>query len=417
MRVFALEFICPFKTEFWGRRKSANSVNTVNIDLPQTGDILVVDDTVANVKLLTNMLVAAGYYARSAATGDLALRSVQARQPALILLDIRMPGMDGFEVCRRLKEDALTQDIPVILLSALTHTADKLKGFELGAVDYITKPFHLKEVLARVRVHLTLSAAQEQLTHQIHQLQLSDEQLARDIAEHKGIQENLEAALKRLQTLNVQIATGQEEERHNIAYELHEQLAQEIVSLTLHLSLLKAQDLGQKAQARLLSAQDIAKLMLDRIRNMSRNLRAPDLDTLDTLGLSSALQVCCKKQADAAGWVLHFDAPQPDRPPRDVELACLRVVQAALAHIAQHANATEVWLSLRTSADALLLSLRDNGTGFDAAASRDRAHAQSLALIGMEERVRQFGGSLTIKASLDGGTEIHAVFPQSAPKD
>jgi len=392
-------------------------MSNVNINPPQSGDILVVDDTAANVELLAYMLGEAGYQARSAANGELALRSVQARQPALILLDIRMPGMDGFEVCRRLKENALTRDIPVIFLSGLAHTTDKLKGFELGAVDYITKPFHNEEVLARVRIHLALSAAQEQLTNQIRQLRQTDAQLARDIAANKGIQENLEAALKRLQTLNVQITKGQEEERHKFAYELHEQLGQEIVSLKLYLDMLKAQDRGKEAQAGLLVAQSIAIAMLERIRNMSRNLRPPELDTLDTLGLFAALQMYCKQQADVAGWVLHLDAPRLERPPRDVELACFRVVQDALANIAQHANATEVWLSLHIRADELHLSLRDNGAGFNAAGMHDRADDRSLVLGGMEERVRQEGGRLKVKSSPGGGTEIHAVFPKSAPKD
>lgn len=392
-------------------------MSTVIVNPPRTGDILVVDDTAINLELLADMLGEAGYQARSAANGESALRSVQARQPALILLDIRMPGMDGFEVCRRLKEDALTRDIPVIFLSGLANKADKLKAFELGAVDYITKPFHNEEVLARVRIHMTLSAAQEQLTNQIRQLQLTDEQLARDIAEHKGIQENLEAALKRLQTLNVQITKGQEEERHKFAYELHEQLGQEIVSLKLYLDLLKAQGRGKKAQAGLLVAQSIAKAMLERIRNMSRNLRPPELDTLDTLGLFAALQMYCKQQADTAGWVLHFDAPRLKRPPRDVELACFHVVQDALANIAQHANATEVWLSLHISADELQLSLRDNGAGFNAAAIHDRADDRSLVLIAMEERVRQARGRFEIESSPDSGTVIHAVFPKSVPKD
>jgi len=392
-------------------------MSTVNGIPPQTGHILVVDDTVTNLELLEGMLGKAGYFVGSATNGEMALRSVQAGQPALILLDIMMPDMDGFEVCRRLKEDALTRDIPVIFLSALTDTADKLKGFELGAVDYITKPFHIKEVLARVRVHLTLSRAQEQLTNQIRQLQQTDEQLARDIAEHKGIQENLEAALKRLQALNVQIATGQEEERHKIAHELHEQLGQEIASLKMYLDLLKAQGLGKEAQSRLLVAHDIAQEMLERIRNMSRNLRPPELDALASFGLFSALQLYCRQQAGAGGWVLHFDAPPSERPPRDVELACFRVVQDALANIAQRASATEVWLSLRAGADALQLNLRDNGAGFNAAEVHGRADEQSLVLIGMQQRARQVGGSLEVKSSPGGGTEIHAVFPRSVDKD
>jgi signal transduction histidine kinase len=391
-------------------------VNTVNINPSPPGDILVVDDTAVNLKVLTNMLRAAGYQSRAAANGELALRSVQTRLPALILLDIKMPGLDGFEVCRRLKKNPVTRNIPIIFLSGLADTADKVKGFELGAVDYITKPFHNKEVLARVRVHLALPAAHEQLTNQIRELQQSDAQLARNIAEHKGIQENLEAALKRLQTLNVQITTGQEEERHKIAYELHEQLAQEIVSLKMYLDLLEAQGGDPKAQASVLLAQSIAKGMLERIRNMSRNLRAPWLDALDTRGIFTALEIYCKQRANAAGWVLHFDAPpQPNRLPRDMELACLRVVQDALANIARHANATEVWLSLRTNADELQLSLRDNGVKFTGAEIGDRADDQSLALTGLEERVRRVGGRLEIKSSLGGGTEIHAVFPQAVP--
>lgn len=248
-------------------------MNAVNVNPPESGDILIVDDTPANVELLTEMLADAGYETRSAADGQSALRCVQTKRPVLILLDVRMPEMDGFEVCRRLKENGRTHEIPIIFLSALAHTADKLKGFALGAVDYITKPFNKKEVLARVRVHLTLYAAQEHLALQIHQLQLTEEQLARDVAEHKAIQEKLESAMKRMQKLNLRITAGQEQERSKIAYELHEQLGQEIVSLKMQLDLLKEHGSGKEAQARLAAAQGIAKGMLERIRSMSRNLR------------------------------------------------------------------------------------------------------------------------------------------------
>ena len=391
-------------------------MNTASIDLSQAGDILIVDDTAANRILLTAILLEAGYGVRAAASGELALRNVQDRAPALVLLDVKMLGMDGFEVCRRLKENTLTRDIPVIFLSALTDTAAKLKGFALGAVDYITKPFQSDEVLARVRVHLTLSAAQEQLTNQIHQLTLTDEQMARDIAEHKRLQEKLEAALKRLQTLNIQFTSAQEKERHEIAHELHEQVAQEIVSLAIYLGLLKTQGLGEEAQERLQVAQSISKVMLERIRNISRNLRSPDFDALNILGLSEALRMYCKQRADVSGWKLHFNAAQPEALPREVMLACFRVVQDAFAQIAKHAGATEVWLDLRSASDELRLSLRDNGAGLDATVVHSSADGQSLVLLGMEERVRQVGGSLEVKLQPGGGTEINAVFPCSVPK-
>ncbi len=134
------------------------------------GEIMVVDDAPENLKFLRDVLTEAGYQVRSANDGELALRSVQAKPPALILLDIRMPGMDGFEVCRRLKAGAATRGIPVIFASALTDTAEKVKGFELGAVDYVTKPLNAQEVLLRVSTHLNLFIAQQCLEAQNRQL-------------------------------------------------------------------------------------------------------------------------------------------------------------------------------------------------------------------------------------------------------
>jgi PAS domain S-box-containing protein len=127
------------------------------------GDLLVVDDTSANLELLGDILGGAGHNVRLAADGELALRSVQAKRPDLILLDVRMPGLDGFEVCRRLKADATTRDIPVIFLSSLTEMVDKAKAFELGAVDYLPKPVAAEEVRARVQNHLVLSKVRERL--------------------------------------------------------------------------------------------------------------------------------------------------------------------------------------------------------------------------------------------------------------
>ena len=142
-----------------------------NTDPDRNADILVVDDTVANLQLLSEVLGRAGYRVRPAGTGELALRSAQAKVPALILLDIRMPGMDGLEVCRRLKANEITRDVPVIFLTALSEATEKAEGFALGAVDYITKPFSTEEVLARVRLHLALAEASARLAAQNLQLQ------------------------------------------------------------------------------------------------------------------------------------------------------------------------------------------------------------------------------------------------------
>lgn len=124
-------------------------------------DILLVDDTPANLRLLTDLLVEHGYRIRPASDGELALKSVAAKAPDLILLDISMPGLDGYEVCRRLKADEQSRRIPVIFISAFGDTRQKIAGFEAGGVDFITKPFEAEEVLARVRTHLKLRRVEE----------------------------------------------------------------------------------------------------------------------------------------------------------------------------------------------------------------------------------------------------------------
>ncbi len=119
-------------------------------------DILVVDDTLANLQILVSMLEDHNYYVRPVNNGPAALRAARLARPDLILLDIQMPGMDGFTVCRELKEDDNTRDIPVIFISALDNIEDKVRAFQEGGVDYITKPFQLQEVLARVKTHLEI---------------------------------------------------------------------------------------------------------------------------------------------------------------------------------------------------------------------------------------------------------------------
>ncbi|MDD2769767.1 MAG: response regulator [Methylococcus sp.] len=127
------------------------------------GNILAVDDTPASLKLLSDILKTEGYEVRSAIDGELALNAAIDNPPELILLDIRMPEMDGFEVCRRLKAHPETRTVPVIFVSALSETDDKVQGFKLGAVDFVTKPYQREELLARVRTHLEIDRLRNHL--------------------------------------------------------------------------------------------------------------------------------------------------------------------------------------------------------------------------------------------------------------
>ena len=153
------------------------------------GNILIIDDQLDNLQVLSKTLLEAGYNVRGAVKGEMALRAAKAVNLDLILLDIKMPDMSGYEICQILKRDRQTQNIPVVFLSALDEAIDKVKGFHVGGVDYITKPFQVEEVLARIEHQLTIRRLQQQLEQQNQTLQ-------QEIQERKRAEENAAAASK-----------------------------------------------------------------------------------------------------------------------------------------------------------------------------------------------------------------------------
>ncbi len=155
-----------------------------------TTSILIVDDTLDNLRFLARMLAKEGYVVRPVPDGSLALSSARVEPPDLILLDILMPGISGYEVCEQLKADPRTRDVPVIFISALDELTDKVKGFSVGGVDYVTKPFQTEEVLARVRTHLSLRCLQKEVEEKNAKLQqeiLERKQVEDDLRESRGL--------------------------------------------------------------------------------------------------------------------------------------------------------------------------------------------------------------------------------------
>jgi two-component system NtrC family sensor kinase len=158
----------------------------MNSTLPNINraNILVVDDTPENLRLLAGILSEKGYKVRPVPNGKLALSAAQKMPPDLVLLDVMMPEMDGYEVCQQLKDSEITKDIPVIFISAINDVMDKVKAFEVGGVDFITKPFQVEEVLARIETHLKICSLQQILKEKnqdlataIHELQATQEHL------------------------------------------------------------------------------------------------------------------------------------------------------------------------------------------------------------------------------------------------
>lgn len=144
-------------------------------------DLMIVDDTMENLTLLNEMFKSEGYTVRSSNSGELALLSIAKKLPDIILLDIKMPSLDGFEMCKMLKADYKTKDIPIIFISALDETEDKIKAFNLGATDFITKPFNRQEVIVRVRTHLNFRMQQLQFAKDNQDLQIEKEKRATEL--------------------------------------------------------------------------------------------------------------------------------------------------------------------------------------------------------------------------------------------
>jgi PAS domain S-box-containing protein len=172
---------------------------------PGSHEIMVVDDNPVILHLLQNVLKKQGYTVRTAICGTEALQSIVCRLPDLILLDIKMPAMDGFEVCRRLKSTETTCEIPIIYLSAMDETEHKIEGFKAGGVDYITKPFQSEEVLARVRTHLKIKDFAEHLEQKVAErtveLTQANQKLRQEIRQHRNTELELQQARDNLERM------------------------------------------------------------------------------------------------------------------------------------------------------------------------------------------------------------------------
>lgn len=198
-------------------------------DEPVPSSILIVDDVPDNLRLLSTALALSGHEVRSAINGAVALMSAEVEPPDLILLDVTMPSMDGFEVCRRLKEKASTADIPIIFISALGGVIDKVAAFEVGGVDYVTKPFQTDEVIARVNSQLELVRLKQQLQYKNQQLQDSLQEQHQAAAQVRQLNSALEERVtERTQQLLISNQTLQ------VEIQEHQQAQKKLLQLAMY---------------------------------------------------------------------------------------------------------------------------------------------------------------------------------------
>lgn len=239
---------------------------------------------------------------------------------------------------------------------------------------------------------------------------------ARVIEALRTSEEKLLDYTARMRALSGRTVALQEEERRAVARELHDEIGQGLTAVKIHLQAMALACQGCELSFSTENLDEalltVAKI-LEQVRGLSLDLRPMQLDDL---GLTVALSSLVARDADTAGWIAHFDEDlSTERLDSDLELACYRVTQEALTNVMRHAGASEVWITLRRSGQALLLTVRDNGRGFDLALARSANGTPHLGLLGMEERVRNMAGQFEIRTSRGQGTEVQVTFPLATP--
>ncbi|MBW4521404.1 MAG: response regulator [Scytolyngbya sp. HA4215-MV1] len=361
--------------------------------LSSKGNILIVDDTPDNLRLLSAMLIDQGYEVRSVKSGSAAFMVMQAELPDLILLDINMPEMTGYEVCQRLMIDPQTQEIPVIFISALNEAFDKVKAFSIGGVDYISKPFQVIEVLVRVENQLKVRRLQTQLQERNQQLQTAETEL-RHALEHE-------------RTLNQQIEElAAIAERHRIARDIHDSLGHALVALNIQME--TALDLWQdNLDEAYRLVQEAKKMGSDALKSVRESVSEIRTDPLPDQSLEQIVAQLVEEFRRITNIPLDCQIHLPHTPSQRTRTAVYRIVQEGLTNINKHAGATAVILRLQAIETGLQITLQDNGRGFQV-----DTHHRGFGLQGIQERVSALGGELQIVSQPEAGCCITVRLPE-----
>jgi len=356
------------------------------------GNILIVDDTPDNLRLLSATLTERGYKVRSVINGTMALMGAIAAPPDLILLDIEMPEMDGYEVCQHLKADEQTREIPVIFISALDEVLDKVKAFTIGGVDYITKPFQLEEVLARVENQLKLRRLQAQLQAQNSRLQQTEAELLKALEQERALIQRMEemAAI---------------EERNRIARDIHDSLGHALTALNVQLQTaarLWPVDPVQ-AQSFLTQALKLGEIAMKEVRQSVSALRA---DAQAEPPLEAAIESMVADFRQGIGVSISTQINLYLAVPLQVRKTLYRIVQEALTNISKYAQATQVQIQLVATNNSVCLTVEDNGRGFSL-----NQTTTGFGLQSMQERVAALSGDFHLETQPGAGCRITVKLP------
>jgi signal transduction histidine kinase len=350
--------------------------------------ILIIDDARHNLLMLGNLLEMNGYEVLVATSGTEALDIVKkAPLPNLIMLDILMPDLNGFEVCQRLKADPTLRSIPVIFISSIDDTDQKLRAFRAGAVDYITKPFQSEEVLARVNTHLQLGTIEE---------------LIREIDERKRTEMALQYSQDKLSVLADELRLTEERERRRIAVALHDQVVQKLA-----LGKLK---LDQAIKNGLVPSEAAVTDLLGILEGSMRDLQELSTDLspplLYEMGLKSAIADFGERLAKDHGISIVISGEEGLELREDVRVSLFQMARELLINMVKHSKASSTTVQLSTGKKSVCLEVVDNGVGFDLPTC-----CEGFGHTYIRQRISFLGGTMKIFTAPDMGTSIIIEIP------
>lgn len=365
----------------------------------QKSTILIVDDDPTGIKMLENILEDEGYRTLLATTGEAALAICERTAPDLILLDVLMPDLDGFETCRRLKTLETTKEIPVIFMTALTDTDDKVQGFKVGGVDYVTKPLAVDEVLARIKTHIFIRGIHKLLESQNRLLQ-------QEVADRKQKE-------ARIRTLSRELIKAQENERRRISFELHDQIAQDLAMLKISVdtALDRQTDVSAVIAEKISGFSKALKAIITSVRDLAHNLRSPLLEEFGLVPTVARLSDDLSRKTGLRIDFVYSEALK-DRFDLDTEILIFRLIQEALNNIWKHAHAHHIKIELALASSTITLRIEDDGRGFDVKGCLIAAQNQKrMGLRNMKERISLHGGEIRIQSDPSQGTTLFITVP------
>ena len=400
-----------------------------------SGKILIVDDNPDNLKVLYTYLTSAGFEVLVAEDGVAGIEVVKQSQPELILLDVMMPGMDGFEVCRNLKANASTSNIPVIFLTALSETVNKLTGFQVGGVDYITQPIEYEEVAVRVRTHLVLTRTRQKLQEQNQQLQAEinrREQIERELKQSRQLlQQNNDSLEHTVAERTAQLATSNQD-LEDFAYIASHDLRQPIRKIkmcTEYLAEDYQQYFDEQAEEYLryiTKSTDRMYLLIDdllaysRIGRQEKNLVSLDLESVVRDILEDFSLTIEEKQAT----IDYQGLPTIRANVREIRQLLQNLIGNSLKFTGK--PLPKIIISAVRQEDNWLFSVKDNGIGVEPRfydkifQMFQRLHCNSeyegtgIGLAICHKIVTSHGGKIWLESQLGEGTTFYFTLPDEA---